>query len=162
LASWPTVFFVKYMLQNISPETINGRVPVGSGRSRSWNQRKPSLARDGSNHWLCVTACSPIFDAKLAVSSSGPEEEATAKSSSFGTESISDSPAACSVRKSEVPLSYGDVASPNKPSRAPHFCLIVSAIPRKMGNCNNVQLICPLIETFHLLSSSVVIFLTSC
>lgn len=43
------------MFANMMPDAMNGRAPVGSGRSRSGNQSIPSVARVGSNQSVGVT-----------------------------------------------------------------------------------------------------------
>ena len=107
---------------------MNGRTPVGSGRSRSGNQSMPSAASDGSNHSVGVTrATSSPVSAVVVVAS---------------------------PLKTDIPM-------PIRPSRAPHFCLMVSAIAKNMGICATVQLIWPLRVTFHLSSNAEVTSFTS-
>lgn len=116
------------MFANMMPDAINGRTPVGSGRSRSGNQSIPSVASDGSNHSEGVTRATTWPVSVVIV-----------------------------VRS---PLST-DIAMPSRPSWAPHFCRMVSAIAKKMGICPSVQLSWPERVTFHLLSNADVMSLTS-
>lgn len=110
------------------PDAMNGRAPVGSGTSRSWNQSMPSAANEGSNHAVDVTRLT-ISPASFVMVAPWPLMAATA-----------------------IPI---------RPSWAPHFCRMTSAIAMNMGNWNNVQLIWPRRLTFHLLSKADIVSFTS-